>query len=153
MCINLCHIDVSLFGSESEEFLISLRYWILLDNQSTADIFCNSDLLKDIRETNEWTTILTNGGTLKTNLKGQLEDYGLVWYHPDAITNILSLAAVIQKYPVTYSSELDNSFVVHKPEGNRKFNMVDQGLWCFDVRDKRNFAFVQTVEEIRKQYT
>ena len=104
---------MSLHGSESESFLDLLRNWILLDNQSTADIFCNKKLLKDIRKTNESTTIVTNGGTLKTNMKGQLEDYGLVWYHPKAITNILSLVGVIGRYPVTYSSELDNNFVVH----------------------------------------
>ena len=97
--------------------------------------------------------ILTNRGLLKTYWKGYLEGYGWVWYHPQAITNILSLARVIQKYPVTYSSKLDNTFVIHKPKGDRIFLMVKEGLWCFDVWDKKNFAFMQTVDEIRKKYS
>ena len=53
--------------------------------------------------------IITNGGTLKCNMKGQLEDYGLVWYHPKAITNILSLACIVQRYLVSFNSTTDNN--------------------------------------------
>ena len=68
-----------------------MRSWILLDNQSTTDIFCNKDLLKNIHKSKDSTEIVTNSGILSTSLKGTLEDYGEVWYHPEAITNILCL--------------------------------------------------------------
>jgi len=36
-------------------------------------------------------TVYGNGGALTTNKKGTLQNYGEVWFHEDAITNILSL--------------------------------------------------------------
>jgi len=49
-----------------------LRNWLLLDNQSTADIFCNRNYLSNIHPTNEQMTVYTNGGSLPTLQKGTL---------------------------------------------------------------------------------
>ena len=92
-------------NSNNEGYLNDMRKWILLDNQSTTDIFCNKKLLKNIRTTKESTEIVTNGGGLKTNMKGTLPNYGEVWYHPKAITNILSMRNVAERYPISYCSE------------------------------------------------
>ena len=72
--------------------------WILLDNQSMVNIFCNEDLLGDIKNTNQTMTIDTNGGSIATNQQGYLNNFGYVWYDKRAITNILSLAKVKEKY-------------------------------------------------------
>ena len=84
--------DVCLYGSNNN----NLKNYILLDNQSTVDIFCNKSLLHNIHNVKTDMTIETNGGTLTTNKKGYLKGHGSVWYHKDAITNILSLK--IQSY-------------------------------------------------------
>ena len=62
--------------------------WILLDNQSTVDVFTNQRLLKNIRESKEPVNILSTAGTTKTNLIGDLPGYGTVWYLPGGIANI-----------------------------------------------------------------
>lgn len=54
--------------------------WILLDNQSTVDIFKNWALLMDIREVAGTMTVHCNAGTRVTNMQGSLptmEQYGL----------------------------------------------------------------------------
>ena len=106
---NSCNVnfgDVTLFGNE--DLQTQMKNWILLDNQSTTDLFCNKEFLTNIHRSNESTAIHTNGGMLMVNQKGTLEDYGEVWYHPKAITNILGLVNVIKKYPVSYDSENGN---------------------------------------------
>jgi hypothetical protein len=68
--------------------------WILLDNQSTVDVFCNRSLLTNVRETNKVMNIRCNAGVTRTNMVGELNGYGTVWYNPKGIAKILSLSQV-----------------------------------------------------------
>jgi hypothetical protein len=68
--------------------------WVLLDSQSTTDAFSNPDLLRDIHEVRGSITIHTQAGKAITKLRGMVPGYGKVWYCPDGIANILSLAHV-----------------------------------------------------------
>jgi hypothetical protein len=63
---------------ESEEEDGYLRDQVLLDSQSTADIFCNSEYLDNIRTVQDNLTVYTNGGVLTCNTKGDLKGYGTV---------------------------------------------------------------------------
>ena len=50
-----------------------LRRMILLDNQSTCDIFCNSKLLSGINKTPKTMQVIGNGGLITTNRQGHLK--------------------------------------------------------------------------------
>ena len=56
--------------------------WILLDNQSTVDVFHNPSLLVNIRESRKHMDIHCNAGVTSTNMVGDLPGYGTVWHHP-----------------------------------------------------------------------
>ena len=61
--------------------------------------------------------VFSTGGTAMKNLIGFLPGYGWVWYHPNGIANILSLARMIKKYRVLFDSATDNEFHVYVREG------------------------------------
>jgi hypothetical protein len=96
------------------------KSWILLDNQSTVDVFCNRGLLTNVRETNKLMNIRCNAGVTRTNMVGELNGYGKVWYNPKGIANILSLSQVEKKHRVTYGSTASKAFIVHKNDGSER---------------------------------
>ena len=131
------------------------RTWILLDNQSTVDVFCNNDLLTDVREDTEYMEIHCNAGVASTNLIGDLAGYGTVWYHPNGIANILSLSRVREHgYHVTYDSNGGNKFLVSKPDGSsRAFHESERGLYFLDTRaNGTGTVMINTVADNKNAY-
>ena len=138
--------------------------WILLDNQSTVDVFQNRKFLTNIRDSGKTMKIHCNAGTATTRLVGNLPGYGEVWFHPEGIANILSLSRVKEKYWVTFNSKNGNKFLVHKGDGStRIFSESKQGLYYYavssdkktDVKYKytKNETVFNTVEENKKNYS
>ena len=112
------------------------KNWILLNNQSTVDVFCNKNLLSNIREHSNSMDIHCNAGVTSTRLIRELRRYGTVWYNPNGIANILSLAKAKERgFRVTFDSADDNAFHLHKPDGTmRIFKQSSKGLYFLDTR-------------------
>ena len=108
--------------------------WILLDNQSTVDVFTNCHLLKNICRSKTNMFIHCTTGVAKTNMIGDLPGYGTVWYHPDRIANILSLSKVKENYQVTFDSDKNNQFIVYCADGTQRvFQQFSRGLYFLDT--------------------
>ena len=141
-----------------------LKTWILLDNQSTVNIFSNKDLLKDVRTTHRCMRIRCNAGWSVTNMIGRLPGYpGKVWYNPDGIANILSLADTEKYYCIRYNSHQEKAFVIEKPDGTKRhFKQTASGLYYLDTApplDKReqqhehDTTLLSTVADKKSNYT
>ncbi|KAL7487947.1 hypothetical protein ACHAW6_013525 [Cyclotella cf. meneghiniana] len=129
--------------------------WILLDSQSTVDVFSNGELLTIIHKVKTMLHIRCNAGVKTTNLREELFGYGIVWYFPDGIANILSLSWVKERFRVTFDSATDNAFHVHKPNKILRFTEATRRLYYFDTdqRTEECTVLVQTVEDNRKKFS
>ena len=90
--------------------------WVLLDNQSTIDVFCNGALLHIICQATTPLDIHCNSESTTSNMEGDLPGYSTVWYHPIGIANISSLGRMKQCYRITFDSEVRNKFLVTMPD-------------------------------------
>jgi hypothetical protein len=136
--------------------------WILLDNQSTVNIFHNRELMYGIQTAERWMHIRCNAGVTRTNLMGKVKGFpGEVWYHPNGVANILSLAAVEKHFDVTYDGK-NRCFHVHKPDGGvRRFRRSNKGLHYWDTMEteeavdesRGDAVFFNTVDDKKSEYT
>ena len=108
----------------------------MIDNQSTVDLFYNSDLLTNIREVDDYIIVHCNAGNIKVQMMGDLPGYGAVWYYEDGIANILSLFRVSLRFHVQYDSRATGSFIVYKNNGtSREFKPSTKGLYYSDYNN------------------
>jgi hypothetical protein len=91
----------------------NLRGVVLLDNQSTVDIFCNEEFVSNIRPAPEPLILKSNGGELIAHHIANVADYDEpVWFSKKAITNIFMQKNMKKQYRVTYDSS-EETFLVH----------------------------------------
>jgi hypothetical protein len=127
---------------------LDLREVVLLDSQSTVDLFCNRKFVKRPYRSNKRLNLETNGGTVVIHNKAELPGFHApVWYDTNAVTNILSFRNLIKQYPISYDSD-NTMFVVHRESDgkrNMEFRMHKSGLHYFDPRRTASNDDVTTI--------
>ena len=120
--------------------------WVLLDSQSTASVFKNSHYLTNIRRSAHTLKVLTNGGPQYSSFIGEVRNFGTVWYNPQSIANILSLAAVRKVCRVTMDTAVEAALCVHRVDGTiMKFVEFSTGLYYFDPSQQQHITTNTTV--------
>ena len=148
-------VDMTFKQSKKNLRGFDLREVILLDNQSTVDIFCNKSFVHNICLAPEPLTLKSNGGELLVYHIADVNDYAEpVWFSKRAIANIFALKAMKKQYRVSYDSS-EGSFLVHRDTAglpNILFKEHANGLHFFDPRSA-DFAFAETVESNMKLFS
>ena len=137
---------------------LNLRDVILLDNESTMDLFCNKDLVTEIAKTTGKMTVEGNGGKMQVRHKATVPGYARrVWFDKKAITNIISLSNLRAQYRITYDSDASSSFTVHREAvnlPNMEFKMHPSGLHYYDPAEfSEAKIFVNTVSGKMEGYS
>jgi hypothetical protein len=145
-----------LFKQAGYSIKLDLNEVILLDSQSTMNLFCNTSLVSKISKSRSNMRLKINGGTMVVTRKATMEGYNkTVWFSTRAITNIIAPHNLIDQYRVTHDSD-DFMFFVRlesdsKP--NMEFKMHKSGLHCYEPRKEHHMTFVNTVSENKSGFT
>jgi len=136
--------------------------WVLLNSQSTVSVFKNPNFLTNIRRSNSQLKVHTNGGTQILLLVGDIKNFGTVWYNPDSLANIFSLAAVRMLCRITMDTSVEASLCVYRSDGSiMKFIEYRSGLYYHNaaaaVQSNSNenvidYSFVSTVANKKAQF-
>ena len=100
-----------------------------------------------------------SGGVLHTKKMGTLQGYGDVWYHPEALTNIISFAkARGNGYKVNYD-DLKDKFNIQNNNSNITFRR-QENLYVTSLKDVTNkmdkrhgIQLLNTIAELKSHYT
>ena len=79
-----------------------MKPWVLLDRESTMFIFGEYKYLTNIKTVPTTPKVTTNEGLLTTNKQGHLKNYGNLWYHIKAMSNMLSMSNVNNENNIIY---------------------------------------------------
>ena len=94
---------------------------------------------------------------MECTLKRDLPGFGPVYFNPEGIANILSMAVVESRgRRITYDSWDGGQFHVHNPENGKitSFHQLPSGLYVHDIKaPSPAMAFVETVDKNKKVFT
>ena len=100
---------------------------ILLDNQSTVQMFSNRALLANIQDLDEPIDVYSSGVVTHFSKAGTLKNIGVVFLHVNGLESILYYAKVRDKHKITYNAVQD-IFTAHKPYKRIHFQRSKRGL-------------------------
>ena len=138
---NVSAVFATINNKENQDFDI------LADNQANVSIFNNSIFLNNIRDISP-IIIRGIGGGLRVTQIGQFEDFGEVYYHPDAPANVLCFNDLRKKYKVDYD-QYNDCFLVNTGKTVITFSQKNK-LYVFNPKEQ---CFVTTVSEMKQYYS
>jgi hypothetical protein len=80
---------------------LKMKDEIVLDTASTASVFGNEEYSADIQAADGALELQTNGGSIISKQKGNVNKFGKVWYNRNSVSNIFSFAEMRKHYRIT----------------------------------------------------
>ena len=136
--------------------------WILLDSQSMISVFCNKDMLQNVRPNPHVLCAITNGGHQDSHMIGDFPNLGPVWYIKASIANILLLSEVRRVCKVTMDTYREPAMNVHRKDGSAmSFVEHPSGLFVYNGKEHSNnavttyskYTLVSTVAKHKKLFS
>ena len=116
---------------------------LALDSGSSFHLVKDKEIMENVSPVKNPMIMGTNAGTKKIRLQGELPDVGRAWVDEDAMTSVLSLGLLSDKYHVTYDNKKEDAFIVDMGHKKVKFPRGRDNMYRF-------FVPKDIVEENRK---
>ena len=134
----------------------NLKNWILLDNQSTTNIFSNKSMVENMCDTNKIMKLDANAGSKMSTEQCEVPDFQrlkTIWFNDDTMTNILSFGLVRDAgYDIDYD-KIKDEFII-TADDNKKYIFQRKGTnLCFYIPNEDELIFVETIDENKKFYS
>ena len=84
---------------------------------------------------------------------GHVDNYRWVYYYPNGIANILTLAKLSKKYWITFDRREGNQFKIHVKWGNLAFGQSNNCQYYFNTMNHHKLALTNGVFKIVTQST
>lgn len=126
-----CFIETDLESTVKENANLLHTDDILADNQATVSIFHNRRYLRNVRPADKHLKVHGIGGHLIATQVGDFGNFGQVYYHPEAVANILSFYELQRKYQIEYNNKIEDAFIVTTDKAKIKF-VQKKGLYVFN---------------------
>ena len=137
---------------------------VLLDSQASVNVFCNADLITNIKLADKDITLQgVDAGAKGINIckEGEFRSLGKVYYSTKTAANILSYAVMVDSgNQISYHQPSDSFTLTSKGDKEtfvfRRKNVAGSGgrFYCCDMGDRENDrALVETVDENMTAYS
>jgi hypothetical protein len=129
---------------------LKMKDEIVLDTASSASVFGNAEYVADIQAADGTLELQTNGGSIISKQKGNIDKFGKVWgYDKNSVTNIFSFAEMRKHYRITYVSTVRKMNKVAKILQDQAQNPgVDEPLQEEPLVEPHQTEFQDEEEEI-----
>jgi hypothetical protein len=138
--------------TQGTKIKLDLKEIILLDSQSTIDLFCNLALIEKSFKSDAGKRLKSNGGTMMVTHKAKVAGYNTdVWYNKKAITNILALSNVRKQYrsPTTITTRC--LWCIKRTRASQTWSSTStKADYTTTIRAKRNLRLSTLSQESRK---
>ena len=126
--LDVCHMIVN---QQSHTGINPLKDVIILDTGSSIHAtFMNPDMVINIKRSKRPISMGTNAGSKVLTLEATLLGFGMVWYDPTHLANILGYKDLRNRYKIDYDHDKD-SFYVHTEHGVVEFEGTNYGLYIY----------------------
>ena len=148
------HIETSAHAINNIQRVANSRNQIIFDTGSTINVFCNRNLVKNIRLAPHPIHMHTNAGVCEVNQVADFEGLGTVWFTEKAITNIVGANSIVDTHNFWYDDST-RAFVLSNKKTGRKSYFIHSnkmGLWIKTSTKPTSHA-IQTVPKNKEGFT
>eukprot|EP00536_Pseudo-nitzschia_multiseries_P005458 jgi/Psemu1/12603/gm1.12603_g len=126
------------------------------NGELSINLIVNRQMIKDIHQAlnGQHIYIHCNSGVARTNLMGSLPGFGPVWFYPEGIANVLSLALVSDHFQVIMDTDVENAIFVHNDDCTRKLIRSPCNLYYYNMKvANTNILTIKTVTSNEKGHS